>query len=117
MDQSHGRQFAQIISKSKELDAKLAEGIEIGKHPPLMSKLTEFVEEVEAGTKELEARVDELRPRFQEAMKKGRENMTQMQGHVERVTKSVETVEEFNRRMSNMWAENDRKDHTALNFA
>ena len=110
MDQPHGRAFAQTIAKSQELDAKIAEVIEIGKHPPLMSKLTEFVEEVETGTKELEARVDELRPRFQDALKKGRENMGQMQSHIERVTKSVETVEEFNRRFSNMGPENDRKE-------
>ena len=110
MDQPHGRAFAQTIAKSKELDAKLAEGIEIGKKPPLMSKLSEFVDEVEAGAKELEARVDELRPRFQAAMEKGRNNMGRMQGHIERVEKSIETVEQFNQRMSNMGPEDETTD-------
>ena len=110
MDQPHGRTFAQIIVKSQELDAKLAEGIEIGKRPPLMSKLIDFVEEVEAGTKDLEAQVDELRPRFQDAMQKARENMPRMRDHIQRVTKSVETVEQFNQRMSNMGPNDDRKE-------
>ena len=57
------------------------------------SKLVALVEQVEAGTKELERQVDELRPRFQQAMQKGRENMGRMQSHIERVAKSVETIE------------------------
>ena len=57
------------------------------------SKLVALVEQVEAGTKELERQVDEPRPRFQQAMQKGRENMGWMQSHIERVAKSVETIE------------------------
>lgn len=62
---------------------------------PAPSSMVALVKLVEAGTNELDAAVDDLRPRFQAAMQKGREGMDQVRAHIERVVKSVETIEDI----------------------
>ena len=43
-------------------------------------------------------------------MQKGRDNMGRMQGHIERVEKSITTVEAFNQKMSNLGPEDETTD-------
>jgi hypothetical protein len=56
---------------------------------------------LDEGVSELNETARGLMDRLQEALPKGRENLVKMRGHVEKIEKRVETIDQFNKRMSN----------------
>lgn len=66
-----------------------------------LNPLNALCDMLNEGTSELNETARGLMTRLQAALPRGRENLVKMRGHVENIEKRVETVEQFNKRMSN----------------